>query len=169
MSFTKRVAGSAAFLLFFLLIGVVYGQADEPDVAAVLAEADSEVAVVFEALLDAEAVGAEVSALLEELNFACGLLATAHVCYGNGNLSGALVYAEWTRDRLEGLEAAATALGHAAAMEQGGRRSSTVTVSVVGAVLAPLVGVLGWRYVRAWYVRRIGKMKPEVRDVDESQ
>jgi hypothetical protein len=125
--------------------------------------------VVFKALLDAEEVGADVSALLEGLNTTCGLLAAAHVCYANGNFTGALVYAELTWDQLEGLEAAVTVLGHAAAMEQGRRLSSTVTASVVGAILAPLVGVLGWRYVKAWFVRRMWKMKPEVRDVAESQ
>jgi hypothetical protein len=169
MSFTKKVAGPAAFMLLLLLIGAVHGQVDEPDAAAALAEADWEVAVVFEGILDAEAVGADVSALLEELNTTCTLLATAHVYYAHGNFSGALVFAELTRDQLERLEAAVTALGHAAAMEQGRRLSSTVTASVVGAVLAPLVGVLGWRYVKAWFVRRMWKMKPEVRDADESQ
>jgi hypothetical protein len=169
MSFTKRVAGPAAFLLFLLLIGAVHGQADEPDAAAALAEADSEVAMVFEALLDAEEVGVDVSALLEELNAACELLATAHVYYGNENFSGALALAKLAIERAAGLETEALELANSAAMEHGRRLSSTMSVSVAGAILVPLAGLLGWRYVKAWFVRRLGKMKPEVRDVDEPE
>jgi hypothetical protein len=169
MSFTKNmVVALSAVLLLYLYIGTVWGQPDEADAAAVaLEQADAEVAGVFELLQDAEAMGADVSALRDALTEACGWLATAHAYQRSGNLSGALALAEQTAQRGEGLEAEALMLANSAALERGRRLSVTMAISVAGALLVPLVGLVGWRYVQAWYVRRVWKMKPEVRDVDE--
>lgn len=167
MVLTKTMVGPSVLLLLCLSVGMVHGQADEPAAAAALTEADSKVGLVFETLLEAEELGADASALRGELNVTCGLLATAHVCYGLGDLSEALFFAEQTLDGLERLDAEVSELVNSAVLERGRRLSFTVTVSVVAAILALLIGFLGWQYVKAWYLRRVLKMKPEVSDVDE--
>jgi hypothetical protein len=169
MSFMEKAVPISAMLLLCLCIGGVFGQSDEGAATAALAEADARATTVFELLRDAEEVGGNVSVVREALNEVCGWLATAQAYHRSGNFSGALAFAELAIERAVGLEIEALELANSAAVEHGRRLSSTLSVSVAGAILVPLAGFLGWRYVKAWFVRRLGKMKPEVRDVDEPE
>jgi hypothetical protein len=163
MSLIKKIIGPSVLLLLCLYVGAASCQADEMSASTAISEADSDLALVFEKLLEAEELGADVVGLLEKLDEAGGFLATAHINYGRGNFSGALYFAELTIERLDGLDVAAVELVNSVGVERGQRLSLTVMGSVVGIFIAVFVGFVGWSYVKAWFVRRILKMKPEVK------
>jgi len=123
---------------------------------------------VYSNLLSAEMVKGNVSIFLGSLNEVGDDLADAEMCYGNGNFSGAVYFAESAYDKLTSLESEIAEAVNTLEVERGQQVSLIVSGSVFGIFLVILIGFLGWDLVRENYCRKILKMKPEVNKVAES-
>lgn len=166
MSSCKRLVSSFAVLLAFsLLVGTVVGQVDEAAAEAAASRARRDLAAAYAAVLEAENAGANVSSYLPGLNVAGAYLVLAELCYRDGNFSGAVYFADLVSDGVAGMEGEVAELAHAAADARGQALYWTVAGSIVGVAVVVLAGFVSWGRVRAWYVRRLLKAKPEVADV----
>jgi hypothetical protein len=145
-----------------LLVPAVFG-VDGEDVAVLAVDrAEAEVASAYEAVLDAEEAGADVSGLLAELNVAGGYLAEAHVWLGLGDFDNATRLADLCYDVVEGVEGEAFGLeSEAHAL---GVTDSVVRMvgSMVGVVVVVFLGFVVWRVFRRRYCRRVLGLRPEV-------
>ncbi len=118
--------------------------------------------MAYEAVLDAEHVGTDVTGLLAQLNEAGALLAEAHVAFRLGDFDEAVRFADLAADIGEDVTHEADALR----LEFYG---STVTGSWL-AIIGSLVGIVavmfgsfwGWRVFKRRYYQRVLRMQPEV-------
>ncbi len=157
------------FLVLFLsLISTrVFGETEEGAAATRISEAKSAMASAFEAVLEAENVGVNISDFQERLNHFGSLLASAEMLYRNGNYSGAVYYAGSVSGGCEGMKNEAVNLANYVAAERGQMVLWTVGVSALGFFGVLIGGFLGWGYVKKWYVKELLEMKPEVKEDDE--
>jgi hypothetical protein len=157
---------SALFLLAFVVFGLVLGGrfcvrgADE--VQSSVGDADVAVRQAFDAALEAERVGANVSGLIVRLNEAGGILGEAEIAVRNGNSSEAASKVEQCIGLAESVRNDANAL-KASALDQ----AQTVfkmylAFSVVSIAVFVVVVVFFWRWFKRGYVRRMLGMRPEV-------
>ena len=164
----KRVLKvSACFLLVFVLAGlfmrgcfVVRGV---DDAAASVADADVAVRRAFDAALDAERAGANVSGLLVRLNDAGAVLGEAEVALSNGNLSDAAGKAGTCISMAQSVVSDAGAL-RTWALD--GARTwwwTYLAFSVVGIGVFVVVLAVVWRRFKRGYVGNVLGMKPEVK------
>lgn len=145
-------------LVFSVPFGLAVGAAEA---AVAVSDADTALRGAFDAVLDAEAAGANVSAVLVSLGWAGGNLTLAEGAFQGGDYAGAVAAAD-----------ACSALAGAAAGEADGLRVNavaaaglwwqTVAFSVVGACVFVVVLALVWRWLRRVYGRRIVASRPEV-------
>ena len=101
---------SATVLLFVLSSTLMLSASatDNQEVAAsIISEAEQSMAQAYEAVLDAERVGANVSGLLAKLNNAAALLSEAHMAFEVGDFEEATRFAELSNEveREVGIEA----------------------------------------------------------------
>ena len=168
---------SARKLFFFLLllsvsvvpIFVSSAIAESDDDAALSAIDGAEVSMVsaYEAVLEAEADGVDVSGLLLRLDDAGGLLVEARVAYGLGDFDEAVGFAGLCSEVGDAVNSDAVDLRLGV---QGSRVTElwlTLAGSLVGSVVVLFVGFYGWGFVKRRYVRRVLEMKVEVGEGDE--
>jgi hypothetical protein len=158
---------SVCFLLVFVLAGlflrgcfVVRGV---DDAAASVAVADVAVRRAFDAALDAERAGANVSGLLVRLNDAGAVLGEAEVAVKNGNLSDAADKANTCISIAQSVLSDAGVL-RASALD--GARTwfwTYLAFSVVGIGVFVVVLAVVWRRFKRGYVGNVLGMKPEVK------
>jgi len=140
----------------------VFASGNQETAASSISEAEQSVAQSYEAVLDAERVGANVSDLLVRLNNAAGLLSEARLAFEVGNFEESVRLADFSggvgsevRNEAEWLKAKAISAG-----------VNRLWLFLVGSVLAVAVVVsvslLGYRYFKRWYYRRLLKMRPRV-------
>jgi len=158
---------SVCFLLVFVLAGlflrgcfVVRGV---DDAAASVADADTAVRQAFNATLDAERAGANVSGLLVRLNDAGAVLDEAEVALSNGNLSDAAGKAGTCISMSQSVLSdagvlRASALDGARMMFWTYLAFSVMSIGVFVVVLAVV-----WRRFKRRYVGKVLGMKPEVK------
>jgi hypothetical protein len=164
MSFSKL------FFVFLILsvfavpvfVSGVFG-VDGEDVAVLAVDrAEAEVASAYEAVLDAEDAGANVSGLLAELSVAGGYLAEAHVWFGLGDFDNATRFADLCYDAVVDVGSEAFELRSEA---HGLRVTDSVvrmTGSMVGVVVVVFLGFAVWRVFKRRYRRRVLELRPEV-------
>jgi len=163
----KRVLrGSVSFLLFLALAGLfshgafVVRGADEA--SSTVGEADVAVRQAFNATLDAERAGANVSGLILRLNEAGDALREAENALRDGNSSEAAGKASQCIGIAESVKGDADVL-KASALD--GARTvfwASLTFSVVGLAVFVVVLVLVWRRFKRGYNRKVLGMKLEV-------
>ena len=164
----KRVLrGSVSFLLVLVLAGLfshgvfVVRGADE-EASSSVGEADVAVRRAFNATLDAERAGANVSGLILRLNEAGEILTEAEMALGNGNSSEAAGKAGQCIGIAQSVKGDADVL-KASALD--GARTvfwASLTFSVVGIAVFVVVLALVWRWFKRGYVEKMFGMKPEV-------
>jgi len=137
--------------------------ADGEDVAASAVDR-AEVAVVsaYEAVLDAERAGADVSGLLDRLNVAGEYLAEAHVWLGLGGYESATRLADLCYDAVEGVGSDAVELRSEAHGLWVADSVVRMTGSMVGVVVVVFLGFVVWRVFKRRYRRRVLGLRPEV-------
>ena len=122
---------------------------DSQDVAASAVDR-AEVAMVsaYEAVLEAEKAGANVTDLLSILNKAGMLLSMAHLAYDKGDFDSARDFAVWCEGNLTSFVDKAEALKQSAV--QKGYWDFTVNVvgSAVGAVAVVVCGFVAWAFLK---------------------
>ncbi|MGB9135594.1 MAG: hypothetical protein WCC63_08475, partial [Candidatus Bathyarchaeia archaeon] len=97
----------------------VFGQVDETAAGEAISRARQNLISSYEAVLEAEAAGADVSAFLPRLNAAADYLVRAETLYRDGDFSGALDLATLAIEALAGLDADVTDLAGYVASERG--------------------------------------------------
>ena len=125
-------------------------------------EAEQAIAIGFEAALDAEQAGANVSSLLVKLNEGTVLLSAARMALEDGDPDEA--------SRLSGLsieigaqvESEALILRTEASNAAHGKFQLYLASSAVAIVIVLLATLFGYRLVKKRYSERLLKMKPEV-------
>ena len=163
----KRVLrASVSFLLVLALAGLfshgVFVVCGADEASTSVGDADVAVRQAFNATLDAERAGANVSGLILRLNEAGRILTEAEIALGNGNSSEAASKAVQCIGIAESVKSDADVL-KASALD--GARTvfwMSLTFSVVGIAVFVVVLMLVWRWFKGGYVRKMLGMKPEV-------
>ena len=154
--FVLFVFGSSVFVLGTMAL-------DVEDVAlSAIESAELAVDLAYEAVLEAEGVGANVSGLLVELSDGAEALSKAYISNRVGNLDDAIYFADLCSDLVEGIEAEANELRNVAVVD----RNQRLLLNTLGSVLAVgcilYGGFFGWRFFKSLYHWWVLKMKPEV-------
>jgi hypothetical protein len=163
----KRVLRvSVSFLLVLALAGLfshgVFIVRGADEASSSVGEADVAVRQAFDATLEAERAGANVSGLIVKLDGAVGLLAEAENAYRIGSFSEAISRAEECSALANGVVGEALSLRSSGLADAQKAALQTLTFSCVGgaAFLTVLFFVWGW-FKRA-YAGKLLRMKPEV-------
>jgi len=163
------VSGLRAVAVLFVLFALVSSVfvscikgSDAEDAASAIESAELAVDVAYEAVLEAEGVGANVSSLLNELNDGAEALSKAYISNRVGNFDDAVYFADLCCDLVGGIEAEANELRDVAAVDRNQRFLLTSFGSVFAVVGVFCGGFFGWRFFKSRYHRRVLKMKPEV-------
>jgi hypothetical protein len=127
-----------------------------------IGEADEAVRRAFEAVLEAEKAGTNVSGPIAKLDEAGGLLTEAEIAYRNGSLSEAVVnanssflIAESVRD--EALSLKNSTLEHAQSIVWW-----SLAFSSLGALAFIIALSSAWRWFKRLHVKKLSGMRPEV-------
>jgi len=130
--------------------------------ASAISMAEESVVSSYQAVLEAEAAGANVSDLLARLNVAVEDLAQAHISYRLGDFDGAGRFASLCIDVGEAVKIEAYKLRDLAV--EGGRQRFwwTMVGSIIGVGAVVCGSFLGWRVFQRRYFQRVFGMKPEV-------
>lgn len=163
----KRVLRvSVSFLLVLVLAGLlsryVFVVRGADEASSSVGEADVAVRQAFNATLDAERAGANVSGLMAKLNEAGELLAEAEMAYRVGNFSEAASKADQCHMLADGVIGEASSLKSFALADAQTRFSSTLMFSIAGAVVFVAVLILIWFLFKPFYAKKLLRMKPEV-------
>lgn len=154
--FALLVFGSPFFVLETLGL-------DQKDAGlSAIGRAELAMGLAYEMVLEAEGAGADVSGLLNELNDGAEILSKAYMSYRVGDYDDAVYFANVCCDLVEGISVKANELQHVAIIEMKERFALTSVGSVVAIGCVYFGGVLGWRFFKRRYHRRVLKMKPEV-------
>jgi hypothetical protein len=163
----KRVLrGSVSFLLVLVLAGLfshgVFVVRGADEASSSVGEADVAVRQAFNATLDAERAGANVSGLILRLNEAGTILGEAEIALKDGNSSEAASKAVQCIGIAESVKGDADVLKASALDEARTVFWASLTFSVVSIAVFVVVLMLVWRWFKRGYVRRMLGMKPEV-------
>ena len=163
----KRVLRvSVSFLLVIALVGLflhgVFIARGADEASSSVGEADVAVRQAFDATLDAERAGANVSGLILRLSEAGGILVEAEMALGNGNSSEAASKAGQCIGIAESVKGDADVLKTSALDEAQTVFWTSLTFPVVGIAVFVAVLVLVWRRFKRGYVRKMLGLKPEV-------
>jgi len=105
----------------------------------------------YEAVLEAEQAGGNVSGLLAQLNEAGWFLARARMAYKSGDFDSALKFATQSQEKLNGFVADANALTENAIQERYWGFMVNVVGSVIGAIVVVCVGFIVWSFLKRKY------------------
>jgi hypothetical protein len=158
------------FMSFVLLVCLVlilsfpgfFGAGGYVEAASSLDEADTLVCQAFEAVLEAEAAGANVSVLTARLDEAAALLVRAKMLRRSGKLDEAASLIDEAVDIANDVESEASELKTSASVNRQNMFLLYSTFSVIGAPVFLLVLFFVWRWFKRVYVRGLLKSKPEV-------
>jgi hypothetical protein len=155
---------SAILLSGFLRVCLAVDQADAEKA---LDDAENALASAYLAVVEAENAGANVSDLNLKLQIAGKCLANASNAFRLGNFGEAYNYALNCTKIVEGLIYEAKALKEETLKSREERLFVSAACSSVGLSFLFVFSLFGWRPLKAFYVRRVLKMKPEVVEENE--
>jgi len=140
---------------------------DKAEAEKALNDAESAVVSAYLAVVEAENAGANVSLVNAKLRIASKCLANASNTFRLGNYEAAYDYAVNCTKIVEGLVHEAETLKDEALKSREERLFVSAACSSVGLSFLFVFSLFGWRRLRAFYVRRVLKMKPEVVEENE--
>ncbi|MCJ7424809.1 hypothetical protein MUP01_11175 [Candidatus Bathyarchaeota archaeon] len=132
------------------------------EVQSSVGDADVAVRHAFNAALEAERVGANVSGLLVRLNEAGMILGEAEIAVRNGHSSEAASKVDQCIGLAESVRNDADALKASALGESQRVLWLSLAFSLVGIAVFVVVMVFVWRWFKRGYVRKMLGMRPEV-------
>jgi hypothetical protein len=124
--------------------------------------ADVAVALAFDAVSEAEKVGAEVSGLLGDLDAAGRLLAEAKMAYSKGALDEADAKAQNAVLAAGPVQSQAEIVRYEALVGQVNSLNFAFVTSVLAALVFVVVLVRVWVWFKRAYAKKVLGMKPEV-------
>ena len=140
----------------------VSGLSRQEEAASAISEAEQSLAQAYNAVLDAERVGANVSVLLTKLNDAADLLAQAEIAYRNGAANTATNKTNGVLSIASEVSAAAVDAKETAVVTSRNALWITFAFSVEGAIIFALALFLVWLRYKKSYVKDLFDAKPEV-------
>ncbi len=138
------------------------GQTDQS--ASKLQAATTAVNQAFNAVLDAEKAGANVTDLLVQINTAEGILAQAENSYRSGDTNTATNQVNTVLPIAHQVTIAAQNAKQDAIMSNQNNFWLTIAFSVVGMIMFLEVLVLFWLWFKRRYIKNLSEAKPEVVD-----
>jgi hypothetical protein len=166
-SLSKKRPKDFAWLLLILMIAALLSKgpihvkgADKtfPSVA----EADTAVRQAFNATLNAEKAGANVSGLIFRLNEAAGILGEAEIALANGNSTEAASKADECIGIAQSVRSDADILKTSAPNEAKAVFQPSLVFSLAGIAVFVVVLVVVWSRFKRGYIKKTLGMKPEV-------
>ncbi len=136
------------------------GQTDQS--TSKLQAANTAVNQAFNAVLDAEKVGANVTDLLTRINTAQGILAQAENSYRSGDTNTAATQANTVLLIAHQVTTAAQNAKQEAIMSNQNNYWFTIAFSVVGMIMFLEVLVLFWLWFKRRYIKNLSEAKPEL-------
>lgn len=157
-----RVFANLFFLLSFcVLVLPAFGvESDQAWIA--IDRADSVISSAYQAVLEAEGAGANVSDFLGDLNFGVEALAKANMLYRIGDFGEVVVFADLCYDSVVNVTSEANELRVLGVTERRQQFLFTSLVSTFGVGCVVFSGVFGWRLFKRRYYRQVLKMRPKV-------
>jgi len=155
----------ATVLLFALsstLMISVSATGSQEVAASTIYEAEQSMARAYEAVLDAERFGADISGLLVRLNDAAVLLSEARMAFDVGDFEEATRFAESTSEIGSEAVDEAELLEIEANNAQVQKSWRFMVTSALGISTVLVASLLGYKYFKRRYYRRLSKMKPKV-------
>jgi hypothetical protein len=156
----KLTAKSASILLVLLIILVlsasifmseIFASNSEDTATTNIERAENALVSAYQAVLEVEQVGADVSGLLAELNEAGEFLAEARMAYRLGDFDNAISSADMGRDIGEGVEVKAYELRDSEWRENIQRMWLTIMGSVLGVIMIASGSFWVWRFLKRRY------------------
>ena len=157
----------AVTLFVFLAFGsciysehYVFAQTDQA--WSKLQAANNAVGQAFNAVLDAEKAGANVTDLLAQINTAEGILAQAENSYRTGNTNTAANQADSVLPIAQQVTFDAQNAKQTAIVSSQNAFWSTIALTVIGVFVFVLVLFLVWRLFKRRYIKNLSEAKPEL-------
>jgi len=154
-------------LLVFLAFGscfysgiYVFAQTDQT--ALKLQTANNAIDSAFNAVMDAEKAGANVTGLLVKLNVAADDLSQAENSYQSGDFNAAAVQADSVLPIAQEVTTSAQNAQQTSSVSNQNGFWFTIAFSEIGATLFVLVLFLAWRKIKSNYMKKLPGLKPEV-------
>ena len=124
--------------------------------------ANTAVEQAFNAVLDAEKAGANVTGLLVQLNTAEGILAQAENSYRTGDSNTAVVQADSVLPIAQEVTTVAQDAKQTALVSGQNAFWSIIAFTVIGAFVFVLALFLVWRWFKRRYINNLSQSTPEV-------
>jgi len=158
-------------LVVFLIMMNCYIQgcfaADASDASQAIGQAEQDLCEAYVRVVDADAAGADVSELSNELNVAGAYLSSANAAFNAGDYDAAIAFATDCRNSVKGISSEAENLESYAKGESSNALFSAIFVSVFGVVFVIIFGYVGWEFLKRRQFRRILNKKPVAVDFCE--
>ena len=166
MTFHRNLLGISLLTLLiislFLTVQPAFCQSD--DNAPSFKVANDSVNLAFDMVLKAEKAGANVKALLTQLNVAANLIAQAENSYRSGDTSSINSDTDQAVAIARQVTAQATTLEQEASTANQNNRLISIALAVLGSVILVLALYLVWGFFKDHYIKKILESKPEVVD-----
>jgi len=151
-----------SLVLCICFFGVYPAIAQTDQAASKLQAANTAVNQAFNAVVDAEAAGANVTDLLAQLNIAEGILAQAENSYRTGDTNAASTQADSVLPIAQKVTLDAQSAKQTAIVSTQNANLSTIALTIIGIFAFILVLFLVWRLFKRRYIKNLSEAKPEV-------
>ena len=135
---------------------------NELEVPMELVEAEETLVLVYNSVLDAEKVGANVSDLISTLNTGVQYLNQAHSNVDSGDFEAVVYFSDLCVEAIDGVSEQAILLKEEAVQLQTVNLIMQISLSIIGIVVVIVVSVLFWIIFKRYYINGISELKPEV-------
>jgi hypothetical protein len=163
-NYCKQLAVS--IFVFLALGSCFYGEhyvfAQTDQTALKLQAANTAVEQAFNAVLDTEKAGANVTGLLSQLNSAAGILAQAEVSYRTGDYNSTTAQVDSVLSIAQQVTNAAQNAKQTALFSGQNAFWSSIAFTVISAIVFVLVLFLVWRWFKRSYLKILIEAKPKV-------
>ena len=151
MNFWSRffILSILSLLFTFSVTGV--WASDSQDAAVIISNAEEVLGGTFEAVLEAEQAGADVSIFLGQLNLGGEYLNEAHVLYGAGAYDDAVLFANLCIETVNDIRAESIELAGKVEIDF----NLTLFWSIFGVLIVGVAAYVTWRFFRGYYLERV--------------
>ena len=150
------------FVSLFITVQPAFCQSYDP--TSSFQTANNSVNLAFDMVLKAEKAGANVKALITQLNVAASLIAQAENSYRSGNISSIDSNIDQAVAIARQVTAQATTLNQEAATANQNALIISIVITLLGSTILVLALYLVWGIFKSHYFKRILESKPEVVD-----
>ncbi len=157
-----------AFCIVALTFAAVYMPVcfavDVVEATEAINQAELSLNSAFVAVAEAYEAGADIKELLENLDIAGDFLSEAHMAFRSGDYETASELAVKCGNAVEDIVALANRIVANAEQEKTQLLILTVGGSCTGLILLLVFGVVGWKFLKKHYYKRVFEMKPKVEE-----